>query len=303
MPWQDSWSNKNYDKTGSNIQDAWDYTDLAGDAYGAITGGDRNPITSLGKDIIGGGTSHNANQINWQPGDEDVYKQMDQQQWSELSRKQTHYQREWIDTRKRWLAQGHDDKGNPVKPGTFWNPQTGKSEPTAPPGGANSDGLNDAIQEYYKHMMAPLDQNDPEVKRVIAMGTNTAQRQYSNTGIRGGLSDAGVTKAALDSAGGLQQFRQGQGLQALSLANNRQQGLANIQMQQYGIQRDNSLAAYNSQTAQRQALLGTVGGIAGGYFGGPTGAAAGSQLGAGLANQGNNYVPPTYDPNKNQGGY
>lgn len=179
---------------------------------------------------------------------------------------------------------------------------TGQADPNAP---APGDGMDARIADFARRMSGPLDMNDPEVKMVLAAGTNSAQKLAAGRGIRGGLSDAGVVKSGMDSLTGLSAHRNDLGMQALGLQSNRDLGLRNLDMQKYQMERDNSLASWKSQQASSQALGSAVGGglgaVAGGYFGGPQGAAAGMQAGAGfgggLAGSGT-YTPPAYTPYK-----
>ena len=271
---------------------------------------------SVGQQFLGSsiGNEDFMGNISWtdNPQDRDVYSQMDERQWKELSGLSAVGQRNWIKTRAQELASNTGaPRGQFVSHRNIGKPGLqGQADAAAGgaggAGGMSGDGLDAKIKEFYDRMNAPLDMNDPEVKQAVATGTNLAQAQSARTGVQGGLSQAGITKAGLDSMNPIRQFRQGLGLQALGLANNREQGLRNLANQKYQMERENSLAGYKSKQANDQALWGTIGGVAGGvigaYAGGPAGAAAGSQVGSGLlsgmSSQGNDYTAPPIEPYK-----
>lgn len=259
--------------------------------YGAASGGDFSPLSQGGHDFYGnmyggGSVARNANQIAWQPSDELVYKQMDQNQWAELSRKQPDSQRAWIETRKRWLLNGHDDNGNPVKPGVFWNPQTGKTEGSqaasaAAPGGAGgTPGYSQQLQDFYRMMMDP---NAPELKAAQAQGVNAGQRSFGGAGIRGGLSSAGILKAGMDARNQTFNQRAQLGLNALSTGSSRElsqnEMALRAQGQFFDQNQSTDINAANQKRAQEQKMMALGGQVASGFLQGGRGGGGGGASG------------------------
>lgn len=181
-----------------------------------------------------------------------------------------------------------------------------------PPGSSGSAGaapvdqeaqrqaeLDKQIDEFYKQMQAPLDQNDPDVQMAMKDAAQVANQEAARRGLDGGIvaSEAGrMAGAASDrTRTQKQQFRQGLGFQALGLKNQRQSGLADLgeRRYQYDTNRADDFArgeysnarADAAAAAERQqqlfsAIGAGLGGIAGSYTG--MGSQAGSQFGAGI---------------------
>lgn len=108
--------------------------------------------------------------------------------------------------------------------GANGQPAAAPASPTGQPLGTGTD-INAQIQDFYKRMMAPLNQDDPEVKQAIANGVNATQKYTGMNGIRGGISQAGLVKSALNSQNQLSMQRQQMGLSAMQLGSNRDLGL------------------------------------------------------------------------------
>lgn len=145
------------------------------------------------------------------------------------------------------------------------------------------------LKEFYDKMNGPLDMNDPEVRSAMAAGGNVAQRTAAGRGIRGGLSDAGIVKASVDSLIPIQQQRRELGLRALGMSGDRQQ-YADAVAQNAGYRAEdmahmNAVERWNQQNADEQKwfgyatqAVGTTGSLVGGAasMGGGGGGGGGS---------------------------
>lgn len=323
MPWQDSWDQaQHYDGTDRTFRQINQFTNPLAYFYGKATGGNFDPI-SQGLHGQYGSAAKNAAQIAWQKGDEMVYSQMDKAQWDELAQKEPDYQRNWIETRKRWLLNGKDDNGNPVKPGKFYNPQTGQSESGGEinpqdvllhrqPGqggdagvGAQVDPLTQQIQDFYRHMTGPLDMNDPEVKQAIATGVNSVQRSTNASGVKGGLSDQAIARGAMGAQTQLAAQRRQQGLSALGMLDARDRGQAGLGLQAQGQffdqNQSNSINSYNRNRADQQQQMAIMG--QGLSFLGGGGLSSFGKSGGGQQQQGGFQQGGQNTPNYNGGGY
>ncbi len=153
----------------------------------------------------------------------------------------------------------------------------------APKAGEQTDprspGNNPYEQEaanFYRLMMDP---NAPELKQAMTSGMNRGSTDSANRGIAGGLSQAGILKAGLDSRGGLAQQRAGLGLQALQAGMTYNNNVANMGLQakqqqqqhnQYlaGLENQARLAGQASNDSYLKAgvsLFGQAAGAAGSY--------------------------------------
>lgn len=139
------------------------------------------------------------------------------------------------------------------------------------------------IEEFYNHMMSPLDMNDPYVHSLIQGTSNAAGTAASNRGIQGPMSVSGTQYQVAGALNNTQMQRQGMGLQAYGLM----QGDKRIAEDRY----KTDLEQYNKMREQQAAqeagggqmigsVLGGIGGAALGSLAGPMGTMAGAQAGA-----------------------
>lgn len=126
---------------------------------------------------------------------------------------------------------------------------------------------NQAIDDFYRMMMDP---NAPELRAAQEHGTNLAQRGAAGRGIRGGLSDAGIRKAGLDSRMGLASQRADLGLRAIQGGMNYDLGMGTQAIQKQGMQFDqnqsNDINAYNREKDKWQMIASAGGQVAGGLI-------------------------------------
>ncbi len=322
-----AWKDRNRNMGDNDLRRTNSYTNPLAGITGAVTGGNWDPASSLIHNNVGG-PQKNAGLINWQEGDQGVYSQMDKQQWDELAGKQPDYQRQWIETRKRWLKQGHDDQGNPVKPGTFYDPQTGQSglspEEQAAKAAQDKDiadgkAKEAAFQKWRADTMTRLDSFSKEmnmpVEELIKRGDlgvmNAGRNATSQAGSAaygaglggGGVSSMNTQRAVTDAQSKYQLQRAQIGLGATnSLLGNMsdmahsgedtrryEQGM-NLQLQQAAEQQRQ--LAFSQKQAQAGKTMGLIGGGIGMMYGGPQGAAMGQSLGQGLgASSAGSYTP------------
>jgi hypothetical protein len=268
------WDDRNQDYTHADAKEVLENTNPLGALWGAVSGGNKDPIQQWMDQQYGGMTGNEGgyNTIRWQPGDEDVYNQMDKAQWDALGNQRITNQRGWIERRKQELTAG-------AKPGQFWDPKTGKSVESVDP-------VDQRIMEFYRRMMAPLDPNDPEVKAITGNAMGISNREAANRGIQGGMSVAGATNAALNAQGALASQRQDRGLNVLGMMSGRD-------LQLKGMANQNAKDIYGSQMAQRQAAGGMLGGLIGGTGVMGLNAQSGAALGSGLGGlSAGTYRPP-----------
>lgn len=140
----------------------------------------------------------------------------------------------------------------------YSGPQNSNTDgaPVASPNGNAKPDYTQQIQDFYKMMMDP---NAPELHRAGAQGVNMGQRSFGNAGIRGGLSDAGIAKAGMDSRGALFNQRAGMGLQALQTGSNREMGLGASGLARDEFNRESSNQQYNKDQATQQAVISGAG--------------------------------------------
>lgn len=108
------------------------------------------------------------------------------------------------------------------------------------------------IQDFYRMMTDP---NAPELKAAGAQGVNAGQRAFGSAGIRGGLSDAGIAKAGMDSRNGMFMQRSSLGLQALQTGSNRDLNLGTDALARDRFAREGLNDQYNKDQAMQQGLV------------------------------------------------
>lgn len=317
VDWKKSWDNRNQNRVASDVSGFHNRIDPLNLIWGAFSKGDNNPLVSAVHGLAG--PQHNIDRIQWRNGDEEVYRQMDKQQWDELANKQTGIngnndaQRAWIEGRKRELASGAGRER-----GTFFDYASGQSglspqEETQAKEVNNQKSKEEAFQKWRQDTMMRLDdfskQMNMPVEELIRRGDlgvrnaeSNARSDAGSAAFGAGLSSGGVSsmntqRAVTDAQSRYQLERAGLGLNATnSLMNNMsnmgreqedirryEQGM-NMQLQQ-----TNEMARQRSyaEGAGRQSnLFGIAGGVLGAMYGGPlgrtAGATAGYQLGSGL---------------------
>lgn len=151
---------------------------------------------------------------------------------------------------------------------------TPAAAPATPQAGATNGqrdtgmDYNKAITDFYAKMTAPLDMNDPQVKQALATGVNNNQRFSNYSGVKGGLSQAGLAKSAMGATTALASQRQQMGLQALTLGSNRDLGIGTEagQNNRYAsdLAQSNAINQSNAERANLQMLASVGGNVASG---------------------------------------
>ncbi len=126
------------------------------------------------------------------------------------------------------------------------------------PGGPGALDRNQATDDFYRMMMNP---NDPSLLAAQDRAGNLAQRSAAGRGLVGGLSEAGIAKAGMDSRNSLLLQRQGMGMAAI------QQGIGyDIARngQSFDQNQSNAINAANQQRGLMQAGVSAGGQIVSG---------------------------------------
>lgn len=151
------------------------------------------------------------------------------------------------------------------------------------------------LDEFYKHMTAPLDDNDPDVIEIRQSSSRTAGDEAKKRGLQGGIvaSEAG-RRAGLGTMA-LRSGRRELGLRALAMKGSNVANLQGLDLQRRGLAAGLAEQQYQSEKDSAGGLGGIIGGIGGGIAGGVgayftgdpsligTGIQAGSSIGAGAA--------------------
>ncbi len=167
---------------------------------------------------------------------------------------------------------------------------------------SEADKYTKGYQDNLRDIQGLSDPNSAYFRQTVGRATDDAQRQASNSGIRGGLSVANTQNAAIGAQNNirLQQLQlQGQGLNSGSnFAGNQQLNAQNERNRTQDVQYRNAQTAYQNQ--QNASPFGAFGAILGGLGGAAVGGAAGIQpgaqvgLGAGRAVTSMNGSQPSY---------
>lgn len=119
------------------------------------------------------------------------------------------------------------------------------------------------LEEFWQHMMNPIDLNDPAVKQLIAGAGNAAGTAAANRGIQGPMSVNGIQNNVVNALNGSQMDRYRMGLDAYG----RMQQDNQLAEQRYQFDTGQYNAARQRETDQAAGGAGMVGGVVGGAVG------------------------------------
>lgn len=180
-------------------------------------------------------------------------------------------------------------------------------DPSAPPPaqatGGDTGSITGQIQAFIDSMRGPLN-TDPAYDQIMRASMNAAQAMGGSRGIssRSGLAAANASNVRAASLSPLVQARQQALAAGLSLQNQRDLGLGQLQAGYDKMQSDLAMQQWAAQQNQAQGIGSAIGAGAGalGFIGGPAlGAAtmaAGSAIGGGLGGVIGGPMQPSYRP-------
>lgn len=132
-------------------------------------------------------------------------------------------------------------------------------------GGGGEDGtakrqdITAQIQAFIDEMRGPIKADDPIAISLQQAGMNAAEKVSANRGVRGGLAAHSAVKASQNALVPYQQNRESLLAQGLQLANNREQGLAQLAMGWDQLQMQKTAQANQMTQAQGQGIGGAIG--------------------------------------------
>lgn len=144
------------------------------------------------------------------------------------------------------------------------------------------------LSDYIKHMLGPIDYNDPDVKQLMLGAGNATGASASNRGIGGPMSVNGIQQGVTTQLNATQMQHQNMGLAAQQLLQSGDAQAAELKMRQDQIAYDRWSAEQQQKFASGSATGQTIGSVYGGAIGGIGGliASGGNPMVAAAAAQG-----------------
>lgn len=164
--------------------------------------------------------------------------------------------------------------GGTRMPGGVGAGNGGLGLPAAQPQTPAEDPWLQQLMEFYKHMMGPLDMNDPQVASIMNTAYAQGQRTADRRGIGGPLGVGNAQGAMVGAGAQLMSQRQGMGLQALGTGLQGKIGLGNLAADEAWRKYQSDLNAWQMRNGQNQANGQAWGAGIGGVIGGGLGLAA-----------------------------